>query len=76
MRSVFAVLTLIAATSAEAQSCGGSFANFVDDLKAEARAMGYPSGAVDAFFRGVQQDEAVLRADRRQGIFQKDFITF
>lgn len=76
MRSIFAVLTLIAATSTEAQSCGGSFANFVDDLKAEARAMGYLSGAVDAFFRGVQQDEAVLRADRRQGIFQKDFITF
>ena len=49
MRSIFAVLTLIAATSAEAQSCGGSFANFVDDLKAEARAMGYPAGAVDAF---------------------------
>ena len=76
MRSIFAVLTLIAATSAEAQSCGGSFGKFVDDLKAEARSMGYPSGAVDAFFRGVQQDEAVLRADRRQGIFQKDFITF
>ena len=76
MRSIFAVLTLIAATSAEAQSCGGSFGKFVDDLNAEARAMGYPSGAVDAFFRGVQQDEAVLRADRRQGIFQKDFITF
>jgi len=76
MRSIFAVLTLIAATSAEAQSCGGSFGKFVDDLKAEARAMGYPLGAVDAFFRGVQQDEAVLRADRRQGIFQKDFITF
>ena len=48
MRSIFTVLTLIAATSAEAQSCGGSFSNFVDDLKAEARAMGYPSGAVDA----------------------------
>ena len=53
MRSIFTVLTLIAATSAEAQSCGGSFSNFVDDLKAEARATGYPSGAVDAFFRGI-----------------------
>ncbi|MEY8837936.1 lytic transglycosylase domain-containing protein, partial [Cribrihabitans sp. XS_ASV171] len=56
--------------------CGGSFPAFVDGLKAEAVSRGHDRAAVDAFFRGVRQDGAVLKADRAQGVFQKPFIEF
>ena len=76
MRFVLALATILAGTAATAQTCGGSFGGFVRDLKTQARGMGYGSGTVDAFFANVQHDDAVLRADRRQGVFQKDFISF
>ncbi len=56
--------------------CGGPFNIFVDGLKAEAAARGYQNTSVDAFFRKVQQDPNVIRVDRNQGFFQKDFIAF
>ena len=59
-----------------AQSCGGSFAGFVDGLKTEAVAKGHDRATVDRFFRSVAQDPAVIRADRRQGIFQMPFTDF
>ncbi|MEM9349899.1 MAG: lytic murein transglycosylase [Pseudomonadota bacterium] len=63
------------ATSVQAQ-CGGNFTTFVDGLKDEARAKGHPQATVDAFFAGVARDEAVIRADRAQGVFQKPFLDF
>jgi len=56
--------------------CGGSFSGFVGGLKSEAVQAGHNPASVDAFFRGVQQDPKVLRADRAQGVFQKPFVDF
>ena len=38
--------------------------------------MGYPRSLVTRFFNGAEQDPKVIQADRRQGVFQKDFISF
>ncbi|WP_238321678.1 lytic murein transglycosylase [Halocynthiibacter namhaensis] len=59
-----------------AQSCGGGFNNFVSGLKREARNSGHDRVTVDRFFANVRQDPATLRADRSQGVFQKDFLDF
>ncbi len=56
--------------------CGGGFASFIDAFKTEAVAQGHAPSAVDGFFRGVRQDDKVLAADRRQGIFKAGFIDF
>lgn len=63
-------------TSAAAQDCGGGFSQFVAGLKSEAAAKGHSASAIDGFFAGVRQDPAVLRADRRQGVFQMPFVDF
>ncbi len=76
MRIALTLATLLMGGVATAQTCGGSFASFVDDLAAEAVATGRNPATVSAFFTGVAQDPDVLRADRRQGVFQKDFIEF
>ncbi|WP_424832623.1 lytic murein transglycosylase [Ruegeria sp.] len=68
------VATLLA-SPAFAQ-CGGNFNSFVKGLKAEAAQQGFDKSTVNAFFKGVQQDNAVLKADRAQGVFQKPFIEF
>ncbi|MEO0922901.1 MAG: lytic murein transglycosylase, partial [Pseudomonadota bacterium] len=65
----------LAANVATAQ-CGGSFSAFVDGLKQEAVAIGHSSNSVKAFFNDVRQDQNVLAADRRQGVFQKPFVDF
>lgn len=62
--------------AAAAANCGGSFSSFVNGLKAEAVAKGHSKRSVDAFFAPVQQDARTLRADRAQGVFQLDFVTF
>ena len=70
------LMALAGAASAQDTRCGGSFGAFVEGLRAEAVAVGHDPQTVARFFAGVRQDEAVLRADRRQGIFQDPFITF
>lgn len=72
-----ALALLLSATSAFAQTpCGGPFGAFIDGLKDEAVNAGLPAYVTEAFFRSVQLDDAVIRADRRQGVFQLDFLTF
>ncbi|MYM56785.1 lytic murein transglycosylase [Thalassovita mangrovi] len=56
--------------------CGGSFSGFVEGLKQEAMAQGHSRATVDGFFASVRQDQKVLAADRRQGVFTLDFTTF
>lgn len=56
--------------------CGGSFSSFVEGLKAEAVSAGIAPRTADAFFASVRQDPAVLRADRKQGVFQMPFVDF
>ena len=70
-------LTLAASTAAAQEvPCGGPWGDFVAGLQAEAVAAGQDPAVAEAFLRGVRQDPEVLAADRRQGVFQLDFITF
>lgn len=71
--SLFAAALFAAPAFAQ---CGGGFNQFVNGLKSEAAEKGFNQTTVNAFFQGVQQDPAVLRADRAQGVFQKPFIDF
>ncbi|MEM7295384.1 MAG: lytic murein transglycosylase [Pseudomonadota bacterium] len=69
------ILAVIFAGQAVAQ-CGGSFGSFVQWMKREAMDQGYSAATVDRFFQGVTHDESVIRADRSQGVFQKNFLDF
>ena len=40
--------------------CGGSFSNFLKDLKAEAVEKGIAPDTADRFLSGIKQDQAVL----------------
>lgn len=71
-----AMFTVHILSGAASAACGGSFGGFVADMKKEAIALGHSQSSVDAFFKGVQQDAKVLKADRAQGVFQKPFIDF
>ncbi|MCZ4353174.1 lytic murein transglycosylase [Roseovarius aestuarii] len=57
-------------------SCGGSFSEFVQAMKSEAVSKGHAPATVDRFFASARQDNAVLKADRAQGVFQKPFTEF
>ncbi len=77
MKHLIAALALSLVMPATAlQACGGSFQSFVDELKSEARAKGASASATDRFFANVRKDDAVLRADRSQGIFTRPFLDF
>ncbi|MCA0042333.1 lytic murein transglycosylase [Celeribacter litoreus] len=77
MRSLGFLLALSCATPALADvSCGGSFSSFKNAMKAEALAQGHDRAAADRFFNAAQQSASVIKADRAQGFFQKDFIEF
>lgn len=73
MRLAFA-LTMLLTPPAMAAPCGDDFAGFVSAMADEARAAGADEGAVKGFFKGAQQDQAVLKADRSQGVFRKTFL--
>jgi len=66
----------LAALPAPALSCGGDFGSFVAGLAEEARARGIPDAVAEGFLKGARQDGRVLKADRAQGVFRKDFIAF
>lgn len=57
-------------------NCGGSWSNFIGGLRQEAVAKGHSKTAVERFFAGARQDQKVLKADRAQGVFKRDFIDF
>ena len=67
---------LFSAGMAQAVPCGGSFSNFIGSMKAEALSKGYSQNVIDQFFNSARQDTKVIAADRRQGIFKTDFISF
>ncbi|MEM8690620.1 MAG: lytic murein transglycosylase [Pseudomonadota bacterium] len=75
MRTILSCLLALAPTAALAQ-CGGSFSSFVENLKAEAVSRGHMAQSVNTFFAGIRQDQKVISADRRQGVFQLPFIDF
>ncbi|WP_281857679.1 lytic murein transglycosylase [Litoreibacter halocynthiae] len=76
MRHLCLALALSLITSAAFASCGGSWASFVGDMKAEAISKGHSQSDVDRFFSSARQDPKVLKADRSQGVFKRDFIDF
>lgn len=66
----------LAATPVPALACGGDFGAFLAGLAEEAQARGIPAKVAKGFLAGARQDGRVLKADRAQGVFRKDFITF
>ena len=77
MKKLFLIASLIlAAGSATAQQCGGSFTGFVNSMQQEAISRGHDPATVNRFFASARQDGAVLKADRGQGFFQKPFTEF
>lgn len=70
------ILSVLSAGPVLAAPCGGDFNAFIANTKAEAIAAGTPAETVEAFFAGVRQDGAVLKADRSQGVFRKTFLEF
>ena len=56
--------------------CGGDFRSFVGAMQAEAIARGAEPATAARFFAAARQDQATLRADRAQGIFQLPFVDF
>lgn len=69
------ILSVLAAPLS-AQTCGGSWDTFKAGLVDEAVSRGFDRASAQSFLRGARQDAAVLRADRSQGFFQRDFIDF
>lgn len=76
MRLALALTFSLLCSGATAQTCGGPLATFIAGIETEATAQGISANAVDRFFAGAAIDDAVIRADRAQGVFQKDFISF
>ena len=76
MRKVISVTAMLLLSTTAAHACGGSFDKFISGLKAEAAQKGYKNQLLNNFFAGTKQDQSVLKADRSQGVFQMDFITF
>lgn len=75
MRAIALALSL-AASTATAQTCGGPVDAFIQGIKVEAMAGGLPEPTIDAFFQGARIEQSVINADRSQGVFQRDFISF
>ena len=71
-----ALALILFANAANAQTCGGPVGAFINGVKAEAQATGIPASVTDAFFQGAQIEQSVINADRSQGVFQKDFVSF
>jgi len=77
MRFLSGLAAVLIAGGAAAQApCGSDFGRFVDGLEEEAVARGMAPDTVASFFEGVRRDESVIRADRRQGVFQLPFLDF
>lgn len=56
--------------------CGAPLAEFRDGLVAEAMAQGFDESTARSFVSVLRIDDSVIAADRRQGVFQRDFIDF
>jgi lytic murein transglycosylase len=76
MRLLLPLCLLSFPAHAQEVPCGGDFGAFLDGIAAEAVAGGLDPAIVTDFLGQVRQDPDVLRADRQQGHFQRDFIDF
>lgn len=71
-----AALLALSAAPVRAAPCGGDFAPWLSALREEARGTGTSPEEISQFFQGARPDPAVLAADRRQGVFQRNFTDF
>ncbi|MCG3268713.1 lytic murein transglycosylase [Yoonia sp. I 8.24] len=71
-----AIALSLMTSTVTAQTCGGPVDAFIADIKSEAIANGVTAANADSFFQGAQIEQSVLNADRSQGVFQKDFVSF
>ncbi|KAA2313588.1 lytic murein transglycosylase [Pseudooceanicola sediminis] len=76
LRALLTSFALLAPLPALAQSCGGPFGSFVQGLAREAIAKGHDPAQVSRFFAAASRTQAVIDADRKQGVFQLDFTSF
>jgi lytic murein transglycosylase len=76
MRHLFLAAALSLTTPAAFAACDESWGSFVNGVKSEAVAKGHSKSSVDRFFSSARQDPNVLKADRAQGVFKRDFIDF
>ena len=76
MHRLFLSCVFLCYASLASANCGTDWAWFIKGIKQEAVAMGHPRSLVTRFFNSTEQDPKVIQADRRQGVFQKDFISF
>jgi lytic murein transglycosylase len=67
---VLAFVTLIFAAPASAATCGGSYENFLAQMRTDAQAAGVSAQTINMAFAGLSPDQTVLAFDRRQhGMF-------
>lgn len=76
MRSLLLSLALCAVPTLAAANCGGDFNAFKTGLVNEAIAAGIDPAKARDFFAPIQRNQAVLAADRKQGVFQIPFVQF
>ncbi len=79
IRSYVLLGLLLAGLAAPADAnvpCGGDFRAFLGNFKTEAVRRGHAAASVDRFLASARRDDRVIRADRSQGIFRRDFIDF
>lgn len=55
---------------------GKSFDQWLNSIRAEAKAAGIKESAINAALNGVQFDPAIIRRDRGQQVFQQTFLQF
>jgi len=72
------VLSSVIATPglAQAPTCGGNFAQFLQGVKAEAMSRGISEEVANHALARVKVDNKVLSRDRAQGVFRQTFLEF
>ena len=75
-RIAAAILALMPLSLAAETPCGSGFGDFLKGLQREAAQHGIPATTAERFLSGIRQDPAVLKADRKQGVFQLPFTDF
>lgn len=76
MRAALLALSLSASPALAAAPCGGDFATWLREVKAEVVAKGHGGAQTDRIFNAIRRDPKVIEADRAQGVFRRGFTDF
>lgn len=74
--SLALVLSALPVAGLAQTHCGTPVAEFRSGLVEEAAARGIDTATARAFVSGLRLDDSVIAADRRQGVFQLNFLDF